>query len=111
MGERCRLIVPSCMSGSEARLIADHRPCREAYPTGPLQPGPGLGAPGETARDCAAVTVSALKGAPGGGGISTSSPAPSRQAFGSVKTTLQREHWYSPVGRIAPAPSRAITRR
>lgn len=56
--------------------------------------------------------VSGVSGRMLGGTIEgVGSPSPSRQAFGSMKTTEQPEQWNRPVGLSAPAPARSMTRR
>ncbi|WP_088284164.1 hypothetical protein [Ideonella sp. A 288] len=67
------------------------------------------GANGADAAACNAVTVDGRKGVIGDDDPTGTSSPPSRQALGSAKTTLQLEHWYSPVGFMAPLSSRAIT--
>jgi hypothetical protein len=71
----------------------------------------GDGGPGTLARASAAVTVTGRSGVIGVGGKSKASFPPARQEAGSAKTTLQPEHWYSPLGRMSPDSLRSITRR
>jgi hypothetical protein len=82
-----------------------HQPCHWSGPIAPLRlvkPEPVSGEPD---------APPGLVGAPLGGCGGTMSTPPSRHAFGSAKTTLQPEHWYSPVARRLPWLSRSTTRR